>query len=205
MEFNPVREFEYVPMRKQSSGDLQSRLKTRKLLGVGESEDGSVPLSKIHQILGSDDHCMLTIPPGLRIWLLLSAGMFSIVSLMTLLFPGYMFDVSLDCEKSYAYALPGRLYGAALLGLSIVLWSAVNTVSKHVMRWCLLAQSVYFSIQILVTAYTLWETDGYTFWTKLVLLSRVLFLATSLFFYVVLSGVKGLRRVRSASDLDKSS
>ncbi|XP_077994813.1 tumor protein p53-inducible protein 11-like isoform X2 [Glandiceps talaboti] len=201
----PVKEFQYVPMRKQSSGDLQSRLKTRKLLGVGESEDGSVPLSKIHQILGSDDHCMLSVPPGLRIWQLFSAGVFSIVSLLTLLFPGYMFDVPFECDTNYAYILPARLYGAALLSLAIMLWSVVYSVSKHVMRWSLIAEMLYFSIQILVTSYTLWMADGFTFWTKLVMMCRSLFLLITLFFYLSLSGLKGLRRVRSASDLDKLS
>ena len=33
--------------RKHSSGDLHSRLKTRKLLGVGETDDGDVHRSKV--------------------------------------------------------------------------------------------------------------------------------------------------------------
>ena len=34
--------------RKHSSGDLHSRLKTRKLLGVGETDDGDVHRSKVN-------------------------------------------------------------------------------------------------------------------------------------------------------------
>ena len=36
-----------VCFRKHSSGDLHSRLKTRKLLGVGETDDGDVHRSKV--------------------------------------------------------------------------------------------------------------------------------------------------------------
>ena len=36
-----------LPRRKHSSGDLHSRLKTRKLLGVGETDDGDVHRSKV--------------------------------------------------------------------------------------------------------------------------------------------------------------
>ncbi|XP_077867152.1 tumor protein p53-inducible protein 11-like isoform X1 [Saccoglossus kowalevskii] len=188
---------------KQSSGDLQSRLKTRKLLGVGESEDGSVPLSKIHQILGGDDHCMLVVPIGLRIWQLSVAGMFATVSLLTLMFPGFMFDLPVECDNRYAYVLPARLYGAALLGFAIMTWSVVHSVTKQVIRMSLMADIIYFTIQILVTSYTIWQGDGFTLWSKLVMFVRIVSLVITLFYYICLTGVRGLRRVRSASDLDK--
>ena len=38
--------------RKHSSGDLHSRLKTRKLLGVGETDDGDVHRSKVRKTAG---------------------------------------------------------------------------------------------------------------------------------------------------------
>ena len=37
----------FLLFRKHSSGDLHSRLKTRKLLGVGETDDGDVHRSKV--------------------------------------------------------------------------------------------------------------------------------------------------------------
>jgi hypothetical protein len=37
----------FLFFRKHSSGDLHSRLKTRKLLGVGETDDGDVHRSKV--------------------------------------------------------------------------------------------------------------------------------------------------------------
>ena len=42
-----------VSYRKHSSGDLHSRLKTRKLLGVGETDDGDVHRSKV-KVQGHD-------------------------------------------------------------------------------------------------------------------------------------------------------
>jgi hypothetical protein len=43
----PVDELFLFFYRKHSSGDLHSRLKTRKLLGVGETDDGDVHRSKV--------------------------------------------------------------------------------------------------------------------------------------------------------------
>ncbi|CAG0918628.1 unnamed protein product [Notodromas monacha] len=50
--------------RKHSSGDLHSRLKTRKLLGVGETDDGEIHRSKISQLLGHNEHLFLKFPRG---------------------------------------------------------------------------------------------------------------------------------------------
>ena len=41
--------FVIIFCRKHSSGDLHSRLKTRKLLGVGETDDGDVHRSKVRR------------------------------------------------------------------------------------------------------------------------------------------------------------
>ena len=56
--------FAFSIFRKHSSGDLHSRLKTRKLLGVGETDDGDVHRSKVrHPGVGSWDCCL-----GKRSW-----------------------------------------------------------------------------------------------------------------------------------------
>ena len=44
--------------RKHSSGDLHSRLKTRKLLGVGETDDGDVHRSKVKTSFSVSDTIM---------------------------------------------------------------------------------------------------------------------------------------------------
>lgn len=63
--------------RKSSCSDLQSRLKVRKMLGVGDTAG-----SKISQILGHSDHLIFQLPPKLTIWLLLSAVLFSCFTVM---------------------------------------------------------------------------------------------------------------------------
>jgi hypothetical protein len=63
--------------RKNSCGDLQSRLKARKVLGVGDTAG-----SKISQILGHSDHLIFQLPPKLATWLLLTTTLFSCFSVM---------------------------------------------------------------------------------------------------------------------------
>ena len=63
--------------RKSSCSDLQSRLKVRKMLGVGDTAG-----SKISQILGHSDHLIFQLPPKLTIWLLLSTVLFSCFTVM---------------------------------------------------------------------------------------------------------------------------
>ncbi|CAL1548084.1 unnamed protein product, partial [Lymnaea stagnalis] len=68
-EIKEMSEQKYINTeRKHSSGDLHSRLKTRKLLGVGETDDGDIHRSKLSQILGHSDQLYIRLPYGLRIW-----------------------------------------------------------------------------------------------------------------------------------------
>ncbi|RXM97504.1 Tumor protein p53-inducible protein 11 [Acipenser ruthenus] len=54
-------------MKKHSQSDLVSRLKTRKILGVGgEDDDGEVHRSKISQVLGNEIKFSGREPLGLR-------------------------------------------------------------------------------------------------------------------------------------------
>nr|XP_009681133.1 PREDICTED: tumor protein p53-inducible protein 11 [Struthio camelus australis] len=72
-------------MKKHSQTDLVSRLKTRKILGVGgEDDDGEVHRSKISQVLGNEIKFAVREPLGLRLWQLVSAVMFSGVAIMGL-------------------------------------------------------------------------------------------------------------------------
>ncbi|KFP33657.1 Tumor protein p53-inducible protein 11, partial [Colius striatus] len=65
-------------MKKHSQTDLVSRLKTRKILGVGgEDDDG-----EISQVLGNEIKFAVREPLGLRVWQLVSAVMFSGVAIM---------------------------------------------------------------------------------------------------------------------------
>ncbi|PIO26037.1 hypothetical protein AB205_0215720 [Aquarana catesbeiana] len=70
-------------MKKHSQTDLVSRLKTRKILGVGgEDDDGEVHRSKISQVLGNEIKFAVREPIGLRVWQFLSALMFTGVAVM---------------------------------------------------------------------------------------------------------------------------
>ncbi|XP_033645607.1 tumor protein p53-inducible protein 11-like isoform X2 [Asterias rubens] len=173
---------------KQSSGDLQSRLKTRKLLGVGECEDGSVPVSKISQILGNDDHYLLTLPNGLRLWQVASALVFSAVALLAIMFPVPLFDGIFASNCGPDAILPIRLFGAALSCLGLLFWSAVKSVSRYIIRWTLLSQVLYLSIQATVMMCTLCGSLSFNFPSVLVLLVVVMAITISLYFYAILSG-----------------
>ena len=73
--------FRILSFRKSSCGDLQSRLKVRKVLGVGDTA-GSICSSKISQILGQSDHLLFQLPSQLAAWLVLSTMSFSCLSAM---------------------------------------------------------------------------------------------------------------------------
>ncbi|XP_071487578.1 tumor protein p53-inducible protein 11-like isoform X1 [Diadema antillarum] len=177
------------PLRKQSSGDLQSRLKTRKLLGVGECEDGSVPLSKISQILGSDDHYLINFPAGLRLWQVTTAIVFTSVSLLCIFFPVSLFNLLFASECGRDAVLPIRLFGAAVTCLALLFWSAVKSVSRYVIRWTLLAEVLYLSIQVTVIWFTLWETTFLSFTSFLILATMAMAIVISLYFYCTLAGI----------------
>ncbi|KAI0239690.1 Tumor protein p53-inducible protein 11 [Lamellibrachia satsuma] len=101
--------------RKHSSGDLHSRLKTRKLLGVGETDDGDVHRSKLSQILGHSEQLYIRLPRGLRIWQLVTAIIFTLLASWALLFPVSLYRHLVGEDASSVVVLPLRLYGAAML------------------------------------------------------------------------------------------
>ncbi|XP_076842128.1 tumor protein p53-inducible protein 11b isoform X3 [Brachyhypopomus gauderio] len=102
-------------MKKHSQTDLVSRLKTRKILGVGgEDDDGEVHRSKISQMLGNEIKFAMREPVGLRIWILFSAVVFTLMALMALAFPNQLFEVVFDQEQT-ATSTSIRLYGGAVL------------------------------------------------------------------------------------------
>uniref|UniRef100_A0A8C0U106 Tumor protein p53-inducible protein 11 n=3 Tax=Passeriformes TaxID=9126 RepID=A0A8C0U106_CYACU len=136
-------------MKKHSQTDLVSRLKTRKILGVGgEDDDGEVHRSKISQVLGNEIKFAVREPLGLRVWQLVSAVMFSGVAIMALAFPDQLFDAIFE-EESVSSKTPIRLYGGALLSIALIMWNALYTAEKAIIRWSLLAEACYFAVQFL--------------------------------------------------------
>ncbi|KAG2463262.1 P5I11 protein, partial [Polypterus senegalus] len=196
-------------MKKHSQTDLVSRLKTRKILGVGgEDDDGEVHRSKISQVLGNEIKFSVREPLGLRVWLLISAVMFTVVALMVggsgrhagfgvaefglmadvfhqaeaLTFPNQLYDAVFDEELSNT-KMSIRLYGAALLSISLIMWNGLYTAEKVIIRWTLLTEACYFGIQFIVTAITLVENGSVSNGALLLISSRVLFIIISLSYY----------------------
>ncbi|DAA21815.1 TPA: p53-induced protein-like [Bos taurus] len=102
-------------MKKHSQTDLVSRLKTRKILGVGgEDDDGEVHRSKISQVLGNEIKFAVREPLGLRVWQFVSAVLFSGIAIMALAFPDQLYDAVFDGAQVTSKT-PIRLYGGALL------------------------------------------------------------------------------------------
>ncbi|XP_028842271.1 tumor protein p53-inducible protein 11b [Denticeps clupeoides] len=170
-------------MKKHSQTDLVSRLKSRKILGVGgEDDDGEVHRSKISQMLGNEIKFAVKEPVGLRLWILFSAVVFTVVALMALVFPNQLYEVVFDAEQTVT-SISVRLYGGAVLSLSLIMWNGLYTAEKVIIQWTLLSEACYFAIQFFVTSVTLVELGFLSNASILLLLSRLLFLMVSLAYY----------------------
>nr|BAE25025.1 unnamed protein product [Mus musculus] len=171
-------------MKKHSQTDLVSRLKTRKILGVGgEDDDGEVHRSKISQVLGNEIKFAVREPLGLRVWQFLSAMLFSSVAIMALALPDQLYDAVFDGAEVTSKT-PIRLYGGALLSISLIMWNALYTAEQghHPPGLCS-AEACYFGVQSLVVTATLAETGLMSLGTVLLLASRLLFVIVSIYYY----------------------
>ncbi|XP_019325735.1 tumor protein p53-inducible protein 11 [Panthera pardus] len=170
-------------MKKHSQTDLVSRLKTRKILGVGgEDDDGEVHRSKISQVLGNEIKFAVREPLGLRVWQFASAVLFSGIAIMALAFPDQLYDAVFDGAQVTSKT-PIRLYGGALLSISLIMWNALYTAEKVIIRWTLLTEACYFGVQFLVVSATLAETGLASLGILLLLASRLLFVVISVYYY----------------------
>lgn len=170
-------------MKKHSQTDLVSRLKSRKVLGVGgEDDDGEIHRSKISQVLGNEMKFTMKEPLGLRLWQLVSAVMFSVVAMMALIFPDQLYDVVFDKGGSES-KISVRLYGGALLSISLIMWNVLYTAEKMVIRWTLLSEACYFTVQFIVTSITLLEVGVLPWGASLLLFSQGLFIIISIYYY----------------------
>lgn len=170
-------------IRKHSSGDLHSRLKTRKLLGVGETDDGDVHRSKLSQILGHSDQLYIRLPPGLRIWQVAMAIIMTVMALWAFLFPRHLFTTMYEGE--YENTLPIRLYGVALVCLSLMYWYTVNTVDKDMIRLLLLCSILFFTLHTIVSALCLPFVSTLCALPLLFLCVRLVCICVSVYFYWV--------------------
>ncbi|XP_062868479.1 tumor protein p53-inducible protein 11a [Trichomycterus rosablanca] len=168
-------------MKKHSQTDLVSRLKTRKILGVGgEDDDGEVHRSKISQMLGNEIKFAVREPIGLRLWIFISALLFTAMSLVSLAFPSQLYEMIFELSTS---RISIRLFGGALLSISLILWNGLYTAEKIIIQWTLLTEACYFGVQFLVTTVSLVEMGILTTGAALFLLSDALFLLITLLYY----------------------
>ncbi|NP_001090020.1 uncharacterized protein LOC735092 isoform X1 [Xenopus laevis] len=170
-------------MKKHSQTDLVSRLKTRKILGVGgEDDDGEVHRSKISQVLGNEMKFTVREPLGLRLWQFLSAAMFTGIAIMALTFPDQLYSAVFD-SGPVSSKTSTRLYGGALFSISLILWNSMYTSEKVIIRWTLLTEACYLSIQLIVTAATVIESGSSSLTAASVLSSCLLFALISIYYY----------------------
>ncbi|VDP10306.1 unnamed protein product [Soboliphyme baturini] len=127
--------------KKNSSSDLHSRLKTRKVLGVGERrEDGNVYRSKVSQILGHSDFIDQKLPRGFGLSIDLNLIYFVVLGLLYMCYPQITaFETSFATKANNQYV---RLFGAALLVQAFVYHGIVSTndsciISIGVLSCCL--------------------------------------------------------------------
>ncbi|CAF1385336.1 unnamed protein product [Didymodactylos carnosus] len=103
----------YVYLLVYACGDLQSRLKVRKVLGVGECGDnGSIYSSKISQILGHSDHLMYYMPNGLILWLTIMTIVFGLLCISAAFFPRLLFLLLPGIEKGTTNIHLALCYGS---------------------------------------------------------------------------------------------
>ncbi|XP_038663312.1 tumor protein p53-inducible protein 11-like isoform X2 [Scyliorhinus canicula] len=139
-------------IKKHSQSDLVSRLKTRKILGVGgKDDDGEIHRSKISQVLGNEMKFAMREPLGLRIWQLMSAIMFSVVGMMALAFPELLYEAVFD-EDGSSSKMSVRLYGGALLITTLPLFEKgalpQGATLLQLSRGLFILISIYFYYQV---------------------------------------------------------
>ena len=172
---------------KHSSGDLHSRLKTRKLLGVGETDDGDVHRSKLSQILGHSDQLYVRLPPGLKFWQIIIASIFTVIALWAFIFPSHLFDTTFGEAKSDIIILPIRLYGSTLICLSLVFWYTVKTIDKELIRLSLLCSIIYFTLHTIVSALCVPLSTSFCAIGLLLLCVRLVAICISSYFYWIMT------------------
>ncbi|CAJ0927938.1 unnamed protein product, partial [Mesorhabditis belari] len=145
-----------VVSRKQSASDLQSRLKTRKLLGVGElaKDNGEIYRSKISQLLGINESLYVRFPKGLLVWNSAISLYFYIIGFLCLIVPsiGFKLDYGVTFSTTECNFCI-RLYGAALLSFGLLFRSILlQRENRSEIATLLLAVGLLNFLQLLVSS-----------------------------------------------------
>uniref|UniRef100_A0A8D0QQJ1 Tumor protein p53-inducible protein 11 n=1 Tax=Sus scrofa TaxID=9823 RepID=A0A8D0QQJ1_PIG len=137
---------------------------------------------QISQVLGNEIKFAVREPLGLRVWQFVSAVLFSSIAIMALAFPDRLYHAVFDAAHVTSKT-PIRLYGGALLSISLIMWNAFYTAEKVIIRWTLLTEACYFGVQFLVVTATLPETGLVSLGILLLLASPLVFVAISVYYY----------------------
>uniref|UniRef100_V9KRS5 Tumor protein p53-inducible protein 11 n=1 Tax=Callorhinchus milii TaxID=7868 RepID=V9KRS5_CALMI len=149
-------------LKKHSQSDLVSRLKSRKVLGVGgEDDEGEVHRSKISQVLGNELKFTLYEPFGLRCWQLVSAVLFTLTGILALTFPGTLRGWLYQEESVHSCQTPLRLYGGALLSIGLILINSFYTSEKVIIRWSLQVEAFSATVQCVASLVGMMERGSF--------------------------------------------
>ncbi|CAL4058646.1 unnamed protein product, partial [Meganyctiphanes norvegica] len=142
--------------RKHSSGDLHSRLKTRKILGVGETDNGDIHRSKISQVLGHNEHLYVKLPKGFWTWHMGVGAAVTLEAALLLLTPTVapLLGLAPPLPAQETSTVHTRMAGAALAGLGVFIWSVLGTSDKHFARSMLLSVFTYHLLAAAITGLT---------------------------------------------------
>lgn len=189
--------------RKHSSGDLQSRLKTRKILGVGETDNGDVHRSKISQVLGHNEHLFVKFPRCYWLWHLSMAVIFTAAGLTHVFTPMAQSDRSSKGEKGLSSLhMMTSFYGSVLLGFAFLLWSFFGTTDKSLARGLMSAIVISQVAQLFALLSFAYQNNTWDSKTHSdILIHSFLLFGSGYFFWAIGSSRAGLRKSLSNKDL----
>ncbi|CAI2355576.1 unnamed protein product [Caenorhabditis sp. 36 PRJEB53466] len=178
--------------RKQSASDLQSRLKTRKLLGVGElaGDNGDVYKSKISQLLGINESLYVRLPRGMFVWNTLNSLYFFLLGGLCLFLPRYgiYFDHGIEEIPSGALVI-SRYYGVLLISFGVLFrFILQQRETRADIALLLLVTAMYHSIILIVAT----ASNGKVAWWSATI--RLGIILGNVFYHAFVDGQGGLHR-----------
>uniref|UniRef100_A0A1I7U7I9 Tumor protein p53-inducible protein 11 n=1 Tax=Caenorhabditis tropicalis TaxID=1561998 RepID=A0A1I7U7I9_9PELO len=181
-----------IVSRKQSASDLQSRLKTRKLLGVGElaGDNGDVYKSKISQLLGINESLYVRLPRGMFVWNTVNSLYFLLIGSMCIFFPqlGLYLDHGIASIPQEA-AVVIRYYGITLVAFGLLFkFILQQRETRADIALLLLVTAVFHFIVLIVTT----ASHGTVVWWSAGL--RAILIFGNIVYHTFVDGQGGLHR-----------
>uniref|UniRef100_A0A8R1EWP6 Tumor protein p53-inducible protein 11 n=1 Tax=Caenorhabditis japonica TaxID=281687 RepID=A0A8R1EWP6_CAEJA len=183
---------ETIVSRKQSASDLQSRLKTRKLLGVGElaGDNGEIYKSKISQLLGINESLYVRLPRGMFVWNNINSLYFLVFGGLCLFLPrfGILIDHGIDILPNEEILI-ARYYGVTLIFFGVLFrFILQQREARSDIALLLLVTAVYHVTILIVTTIS---TGTIKWWSATLRLGLA---AGNIFYHAFVDGQGGLYR-----------